>query len=305
MYKKDFDKLVQIPKYCVFFGNDFYLQQYEEKILQKFKDENILKFYFDEYDYEKAKIHLSEASLFGGINVLIIKHNKIPQNIDKLIKLTNNAYLFFFYYANKKPAIFGKNFVRFFEPSLREIIEMINEYAKELNIEISHEAKMHLAVSTGSAFIKKELEKLALYSSNISVEDVKKLVFEYKEESFEELFVLLLNGKDFYENLKQFLETNDFRRIIPALIRYVRDLYTYNLYIKKTGASSLEGLLGYKLPIHINKQRVELAIKFKEKDYFKLLKFLLDKELEMRNSDKNKEAIFWEVIIYLKLFNSF
>ena len=49
----------------------------------------------------------------------------------------------------------------------------------------------------------------------------------------------------------------------------------------------------------------KLAIKFKEKDYYELLKFLLEKELEMRNSEKNKEAIFWEVITYLKLFNSF
>jgi DNA polymerase-3 subunit delta len=50
---------------------------------------------------------------------------------------------------------------------------------------------------------------------------------------------------------------------------------------------------------------VDLAIKFKEKDYYNLLKFLLEKELEMRNSEKNKEAIFWEVIAFLKLFNSF
>ena len=236
---------------------------------------------------------------------MIIKHSKIPQNIDKLIKLTNNSYLFFFYYGNKKPDVFGKNFVRFFEPNLRDIIEMINDIARAYGIEISHEAKMYLATSTESVFIKKEIEKLALYSSKISLDDVKKLVFEYKEESFEEFFVLLLNGKDFYGNLEYFLETNDFKRIIPALIRYIRDLYIYNLYIKKTGASSLEGLLGYRLPIHINKQRVELAIKFKEKDYYELLKFLLEKELEMRNSEKNKEAIFWEVISYLKLFNSF
>ena len=305
MYKKDFDKLAKFPKYCVFFGNNFYLQQYEEKIFQKFKNENILKLYYDEYDYDRAKTHLSEASLFGGVNILIIKHSKIPQNIDKLIKLTNNSYLFFFYYGNKKPDVFGKNFVRFFEPNLRDIIEMINDIARAYGIEISHEAKMYLATSTESVFIKKEIEKLALYSSKISLDDVKKLVFEYKEESFEEFFVLLLNGKDFYGNLEYFLETNDFKRIIPALIRYIRDLYIYNLYIKKTGASSLEGLLGYRLPIHINKQRVELAIKFKEKDYYELLKFLLEKELEMRNSEKNKEAIFWEVISYLKLFNSF
>jgi len=305
MYKKDFDKLQILPNYCVFFGNNFYLQQYEEKILEKFKDDNVLKMYYDEYDFDTAKTHLSELSLFGGTNVLIIKHNKIPPNIDKLIKHAKESYLFFFYYGNKKPEVFGKNFVRFFEPNLRDVIEIINYYSQIYGVEITQEAKMHLANTTESLFLKKEIEKLSSYSSKITLNDVKELVFEYKEESFEELFNMILNGKDFYENLNQFLETNDYKRILPALIRYVRDLYTYNLYIKKTGASSLEGLLGYKLPIHINKQRVELAVKIKEKNYYELLKFLLEKELEMRNSEKNKEAVFWEVMSYLKLFNSF
>jgi len=305
MYKKDFDKLDKIPPYCVFYGNNFYLDQYENRIFEKFKNENILKLYYDEYDFDRAKIHLTESSLFGGTNVLIIKHNKFPQNINKLIKYAQKSYLFFFYYGNKKPEMFGKNFVRFFDPNIKDMIEMLNELEKKYNINISYEAKMYLINVTESLFIKKEIEKLSNYSDKISLDDVKKLVFEYKEESFETLFNLILNGKDFYDELEFFLQSNDFKRIIPALIRYVRDLYTYNLYIKKTGASSLEGLLGYKLPLQINKKRVELAIKFKEKDYYELLKFLLEKELEMRNSEKNKESIFWEVISFLKIFNSF
>jgi len=305
MYKNEFDRLEKLPNYCLFYGNEFYLQQYEQKIIEKFKNENILKLYFDEYDYEIAKIHLSESSLFGGVNVLILKHKNIPQNIDKLIKYANNSYLFFFYYGNKKINSFGKNFVRFFEPNLREVIEYINSLCVKYNIELSQEAKIYLAKSVEGMFLEKEIEKLSLYNEKLNLTDIQKLVFEYKEDSFEDLFELILTNKDFYNELNNFLEKNDFRRIIPALIRYIRDLYMYNLYIKKTGASSLEGLLGYKLPIHINKKRVELAIKFKEKDYFELLNYLLKKELEMRNTDKNKEAIFWEVISFLKLFNSF
>jgi len=305
MYKKDFDKLQKLPNYCVFFGNSFYLQQYEEKILSRFENENVLKMYFDEYDFDEAKTHLSEQSLFGGTNVLLLKHNKIPANIDKLVKYAKDSYLFFFYYGNKKPEMFGKNFVRFFEPSLRDVIETVNLYCEMYSVEMTHEAKMYLANTTESVFLQKEIEKLSLYSSKIGVEDVKNLVFEYKEESFEELFSLMLNGKDFYKELNSFLETNDYKRIVPALIRYVRDLYTYNLYIKKTGASTLEGLLGYKLPYHINRQRVELAVKLKEKEYYELLKFLTFKELEMRNSEKNKEALFWETVSYLKMFSSF
>ena len=149
------------------------------------------------------------------------------------------------------------------------------------------------------------MEKLSLYSNNIGINEVKELVFIYKEESFEELFVSILKGEDFFEKLNLLLEVVDYKRIIPALIRYVRDLYSYNLYIKQTGLNSLEGFLGYKLPFDIEKQRVEVAIKLKEKDYFELLRNLLDFELKMRHSEKNKEAIFWEAMSFLKIFSSF
>ena len=74
MYKKDFDKLKEIPHKMLLFGNTFYLQEYEERIVERFKDANLLKMYYDDFDYEKAKIHLSESSLFGETSVLIIKH---------------------------------------------------------------------------------------------------------------------------------------------------------------------------------------------------------------------------------------
>ncbi|MEO1927553.1 MAG: DNA polymerase III subunit delta [Nautiliaceae bacterium] len=303
MYKKEFDKLSSLPNYLLFYGDNFYLQEYENKILDRFKSENVLKLYYDEYDFETAKTHLRESSLFGGKNILIIKHNKIPPQIDNLITYAKgNSYLFFFYYGNKKIEAFKNNFVRFFEPTLRDVVEMINFYSNKYNVEITQEAKLYMANLIEASFIQKEIEKLSLYSSKITLEDVKELVFCYKEESFEELFVLILNGKDFYEKLNSFLEVNDFRRIIPALIRYIRDLYTYHLYIKTTGNSSLEGLLGYKLPLHIQNQRVSLAIKLKEKDYFELLNYLLKKELEIRNS-KNAEAVFWEVMTFLRVFS--
>ena len=305
MYKKDFDKLSLLPHHLLLYGNSFYLQEYEKKILKQFENANIIKMYYDDYDFETAKTHLSESSLFGDTNVLIIKHSKVPPNIEKLIKYTKESYLFFFYYGDKKPDVFGKNFVRFFEPNLKEKLEFIGAFSKEYGVNISKEASLYLASAVEPSFFRYEIEKLSLYSSDISLEDVKKLVFLYKEESFEELSVSVLKGEDFYEKLNNVLEISDFKRIIPAIIRYVRELFEYHVYIKKTGASSLEGYLGYKLPFHIEKQRIELAIKFKEKDFYELLKNLLKFELEMRSSEKNKEAVFWEAMSYLKIFTSF
>jgi len=303
MYKKDFDKLTKLPNYVVFYGNEFYLNLYEKKMLEKFSNANILKMYFDEFDYEEAKIHLSENSLFGDINVLVIKHNKIPANLDKLIKKANNSYLFFFYYGNKLPN-YIKNFVRFFTPDIKELILFIDEKAKELNINISKEAKIKLAQIVEPVFLEKELEKLSLYSKDITTKEVEELVFDYKEDTFEDVIVSILEGKEFEDKLKNLLVKTDEKRFLSAITRYVKDLYKYNLYIKKTGLSSLKGLLGYQLPFDIEKKRVSLAIKIKEKEFFELLKFLLRAELKIRKGN-NAEAVFWETIVYLKTFNSF
>ncbi len=305
MYKKDFDSLKEIPHFLAFYGDIFYLQEYEKVIIDKFKEDNIIKFYFDDYDFEEIKNYLLEGSLFGGKNIVIIKHNKIPPNIDKLKQYAKENYLFFFYYGNKKLDFSSKNVVRFFEPSLRDKFLIIEQIANEYNITLTKEAVEFLAKSIEPMFYRKEIEKLSLFSDHLVLEDVKKLIFLYKEDSFEDLFVSILKKEDFFDKLFSFIEIVDFKRIIPALIRYINDLYQYNLYIKKTGSNSLKDFLGYQLPYDIEKQRVSLAIKFKEKDYLELLKNLLEFELKMRNSEKNKEAIFFEAMIFLKTFNSF
>jgi len=304
MYKKDFDKLTQIPNFMVFYGNEFYLDLYEKKILKKFENANILKMYFDEYDYEEAKLHLSENSLFGDTNVLIIKNNKIPQHLDKLIKKINSSYLFFFYYGNKLSS-YIKNYVRFFNPDIKELILFIDEKAKEFNINISKEAKLKLTQVIEPMFLEKELEKLSLYSKDITTQDIQELIFDYKEDTFEEVIVSILEGKDFEDKLKNLLIKTDESRFLSAITRYIKDLYKYNLYIKKTGLSSLKGLLGYQLPFDIERKRVSLAIKIKEKEFFELLRFLLKAELKIRKGSANIEAVFWEVIVFLKTFNSF
>jgi len=303
MYKKEFDSLKELPKTVFFYGDEFYLQQYEKMLTDKFQNENILKMSYDEYDYENAKIHLSENSLFGGENVLIIKHNKIPAGLDKLFK-NKNSYLFFFYYGNKIPK-YAKTFVRFFNPDIRDLIKFIDEKSKKFEITITQEAKIFLIKSIEPMFLEKEIEKLSVYKKDINVNDVKELVFLYKEDTFEDIIVSILKNEDFEQKLKNLLIKVDFGRFLSALTRYIKDLYIYHLYIKKTGNSSLKGLLGYQLPFDIEKQRVSLAVKFKEKDYYKLLKNMLNFELRMRLGKSIPEALFWEAIVYLKTFNSF
>lgn len=302
MYKKEFDSLPSLPHFVVFWGDNFYLNEYEKKILNQFKDANILKMYYDEFDFDKAKIHLSENSLFGDTNVLILKHNKIPPNIEKLFEVSKDSYFFFFYYGNNH--IKYENNVRFFAPDVKELFLFVENKAKELNISISKQAIMKLIQSVEPLFLEKEIEKLSLFKNEIYENDIDEIVFFYKEDRFEDIIVDILEGREFENSLKNILLKVNYNRFLVAIINYIKDLYKYNLYIKKTGLSSLKGLLGYQLPYDVEKKRVSLAIKIKEKDFYKLLKFLLSKELEIRKG-KNEEIIFWEVIAYLKIFNSF
>ena len=93
----EFKKLQNFPNYFLFYGDYFFLSIYETKIESQIQNTNIVKLYFDEWDFEKAKFHLSQNSLFGDKNTLIVKTDKFPQNLDKLIKIVgdNNFYLFF------------------------------------------------------------------------------------------------------------------------------------------------------------------------------------------------------------------
>jgi DNA polymerase-3 subunit delta len=305
MNKRDFDILKELPHFVVFYGNNFFLDIYQKNIEKQFENENILKLYYDEFDKTKAKSHLMENSLFGGQNVLIIKTDKFNKELQELKKYSKNSYCFIFYTGNKKLDLGKNEFVRFFEPTFKEIMEFINKLCERENLNLSNEAKNFLAKSIDPLFLKNEIKKLSNYKKDISLKDIEEVVFLYKEESFEDLFVKILNGNDFFDDLKIILETVDYKRILPALINYITTLYQYHLFIKVTGKSNLKDFLGYQLPFDIEKQRIALAIKLKEKDYKNLLDYLLNKELLMRNSEKEKEAIFWEVMIYLKSYHSF
>ena len=83
MYKNELDKHIKnnsISNSFVLFGESNFLIDTYTKKLTNIEDASLLKFYHDEYDFNSAKAHLSQASLFGGINILIIKsEKKIPK----------------------------------------------------------------------------------------------------------------------------------------------------------------------------------------------------------------------------------
>ena len=77
MYKHELDKHIQnnsLPNSFVLFGESiYYIDAYIKELISSYEDASLLTFYYDEYHYSTAKAHLSQSSLFGGKNILIIK----------------------------------------------------------------------------------------------------------------------------------------------------------------------------------------------------------------------------------------
>ena len=79
MYKNELDNHIRnasVSNSFVFFGESNFLIDMYTKMMTTVEDANILNFYYDEYDFNSAKDHLSQGSLFGDRNILIVKSSK-------------------------------------------------------------------------------------------------------------------------------------------------------------------------------------------------------------------------------------
>ncbi len=162
MYQREFDqKLKQaFPKAVLLYGDnsyliDYYIDLYKTKLDAK---ESMLTLYYDEWNFEQAKNYLSQTSLFGGINLVVVRHDKkIPKKeLDTLIALANkNADNYFLYgyegaakdaksmqsaFTEKK----GGVWVRFFEPNINEGVATLQQKAQKIQLDIDHYALQHL-----------------------------------------------------------------------------------------------------------------------------------------------------------------
>jgi len=84
MYQREFENLLRTtpPRAMLFFGdNEYQITNYLQHYINITKaSDSLLTLYFDEYSFERAKAYLSQSSLFGGTNLLIIKREKkIPK----------------------------------------------------------------------------------------------------------------------------------------------------------------------------------------------------------------------------------
>jgi len=319
MYKNEFDNHIRnksISNSFVLFGESHFLIDMYTKMLTTVEDANMLVYFYDEYDYNSAKAHLSQGSLFGDRNILIIKsEKKVPKKeLDVLLafcdKNPDNIFVYAYYgtdyktYNNKKA--FNKTqamSVRFFHPKEYESQNIIAQIAKEKNVNIDKYTITHLLnIHNGDISLSaNEIEKFRIYDREVTTKDVDALVYGLAGVNLDDFIKKLLEKKDFKEDIQNILEHGeDEIRIINALTAYLTQLYMFNIYIRVNGAPNALEILGYPAPKFVVEEKASLSIKIKPHVYYKLHELLLTSELKMKSSNIDKNAILLSTLIRLQ-----
>jgi len=289
MYKNELDKHIQ-NKSCsnsaVLFGESPFLIDRYTQHLSKKVDASILSFYFDEYNFDSAKAHLSQASLFGDRNVLVIKTEKkvTKKELEILFGLCdkNSENIFIYAYLGSDYKLYNnkKTFekfrvmsVRFFHPKPYEAQNILSKLAEDEGVKIDKYTISHLLNihNFDISLASNELKKLSVYDKEITTKDVDTLVYGLGEINLDDFIKNLIEKKDFRENLKNILEHNNEEiKIVTAITTYITTLYMFNIYIKVNGVVNARDILGYPAPKHIVDQKASLAIKIKPHQYLQL-----------------------------------
>ena len=315
MYKAELDKHFQnnsLSNNFVLFGESDFLIEHYTKVLSDIADASVLKYYHDEYDFNSAKAHLSQASLFGDRNVLIVKsEKKVPKkDLETLIDYCekNPDNVFIYAYVGDDHKTYTKAFakkstmtVRFFHPKHGEAVNIISQIAQANNVNIDNYTISHLlnVHNSNVALAANEIEKFKVYDTQINTKDIDTLVYGLGEINIDDLIKKLINKKEFKEDVKNLTEHGeDEIRIITQIIAYITQLYMFNIYIRVNGAPNALDILGYPAPQFVVKEKAELSLRFKPNTYYELHKLLLDTELKMKSAKGvDKNAILLSTLI--------
>ncbi len=318
MYKSELDKHIQnrsLSNSFVLFGeSSFLIDRYTSVLSSQVEDSSILSFYYEEYDFNTAKTHLSQASLFGGRNVLIIKSEKkinkkeLDIFIDFCEKNPNNFFVYAYFgndYKNYAKAFSKKSTmsVRFFHPKDYEAQNIIANIAREKNVTMDKFAISHLLnLHSGDiALCINELDKFKIYNTSVTSKEIDHLVYGLGEINIDDIIKKILNKKNFKQDIKRLLNHGeDEIKIISTLTSYITQLYMFNIYIRVNGAPNALDILGYPAPKFVVDEKAQMSIKIKPPTYYKLHEILLDSELKMKRAGVDKEAILLSTLINLQ-----
>jgi len=322
MYQREFDQRLKqaLPKAVLLYGEndyliDFYIDMYVKQTDAK---ESMLNLYHDEWNFEQAKAFLSQSSLFGGTNLIVVKHEKkIPKKeLDILVEISNKNEDNYFIYAyagapkdaKSMQAAFtdkkGGVWVRFFEPNIRDGIAVLQQKSQELRLDIDHYALQHLmlVLNNNLSLCANELEKLAILGTKVTGKDINRLVYSTAPLATEQLLIDLFNKKPIIDTLSRLLEIGeDEAAILRATQYFVNQIFLFHAYIKLNGHVDSAAILGYKLPKQIEEQTAQLALRVKSASLLKIFEHLLESELAIKKAPATqKEVLLYSMLIKLQ-----
>ncbi|HSR74255.1 MAG TPA: DNA polymerase III subunit delta [Sulfurovum sp.] len=322
MYQKEFDqKLKQVlPKAVLLYGdNDYLVDHYIDLYIHKTDaKESMLSLYHDEWNFEQAKNFLSQTSLFGGINLVVVKHDKkIPKKeLDILVELANkNADNYFLYgYSGSaqdaksmQSSFSDKNggvWVRFFEPNIRDGIAMLQQKAQQIKLDIDHYALQHLmlVLNNNLALCANELDKLAILDMKVTSKDIDRLVYSTAPLATEQLLTDLFNKKAITPTITKLLDLGeDEASLLRSTQYFVNQIFLFHAYIKLHGHVDSAAILGYKLPKQIEEQKAQLALRVKSASLLKIFEHLLESEIVIKKAPATqKEVLLYSTLIKLQ-----
>lgn len=327
MYKREFEgvlKAGKTPKSTLVYGACAYqnnvLMQQLLTLLNAGSEEKVMM-YFDEYNFSSAKNFLSQSSLFGDRNILIVKTDKtIPtKELETLVGLcakNDSSYFIYQYFGEDKKAtpftkLFDKQnegvFVRLFKAEFNEAMQLLQNHANAIGLSIDRYALQHLYMihTEDLSLCVNECDKLLVLGREISINDINTLVYGLGSVSMDHFITKLLEKKDIKEEFERLIEGDGVEeiRIINAIQAHVTQLFLFHAYIKLHGSFDAKAILGYPLPPQLAAQRSQHSIKIDLATYHKLSNQLIDAEYRLKKAG-NVEKTSYLLSSLIKLQSS-
>ncbi|TKX32706.1 DNA polymerase III subunit delta [Campylobacter aviculae] len=301
MYRKDLQILLSknnFPNFFFLYGIDnFQSELYANFIKQKYNCDEILKLFFEEYNFTRASDFLSGGSLFSEKKLLEIKTNKkIPtKELKILVELCknnqNNFLLLELYDENSKQSdiekIFTNNFARFFKPNnAKEGIELLAMKAKELNIEITQNALFTLFSNFDENLYLAASELNKFSDLKISEKDIEQYCYSLNSGNFENFFEKIIKRTDFQNELERISENYNEIALLNYLSSAFYRLFKIAVYAKINGKVDFKELLGYTPPPMVSQNLSQQAFSLKLEQYKEIFNLLLKSEYELKTNSK-------------------
>lgn len=303
MNKQDLDLYLQksAPQATLLYGEgEFWIGYYSKKIASMITTpENIMSFYYEEYNYAQVYDLLSQSSLFGDNTLVVLKLDKkiskkeLGNFLEALKKNPNNSLIIEFYKRDSRSAgDYGRDYremasgfkgggvveVRFFEPRVSEGQKILEQRAQEMGIKIHPRVLSYLLEMQNwdLSIALKELEKFILFDKEIEIEDVLNLCSALGSFEVEDLIQALLRKKDvmgIYARLEE--EGVDDMSILNAISTHFYRLFLIFSYMRAYGKIELKDILGYFPPTHIANSLKQEAVAIREEQYREIFEVCL------------------------------